>query len=394
MKRFALLLTTVAVLVFAARPFGQPSATDIAFDSAANFLKLPAEIHLGEVAGVATDSKGQIFVYTRTGNPTVGLGNSRLFTHGGSRLFQFDPRGNYLREIGQGVYAFLVAHAVRVDPQDNIWTVDEGSNQIVKFGPDGRVLMILGRKPESVTIRLPPAAGATPGGGGGPAIPGQGGRAGAAPPGSGGAGDQFTRPSDVAWDADGNIFVADGHGANARIAKFDKNGRFIKSWGSRGSEPGQFDTPHSIAIDPQGNVYVADQANKRIQVADRERRRPDRSLYLARIASVPLQLPLRRSLRDGRRGDLQARARRPGCRQVREGREADERARPRQLDRLSRRERAVRRRALELARTETDAASALSAHDLVRHSRTTTSYALSVGRVNLQYLPSCVMLSG
>jgi hypothetical protein len=266
MKRFALLLTTISALVFAARPAGQPSATDIAFDSAANLLKLPADIHLGEVAGVATDSKGQIFVYTRTGNPTVGLGNSRLFTHGGSRLFQFDPRGNYVKEVGQGVYAFLVAHSVRVDAQDNIWIVDEGSNQIVKFGPDGRVLMILGRKPESVTIRLPPPPGATPGGGGAPA--GQGGRAGAAPPGSGGAGDQFTRPSDVAWDADGNIFVADGHGANARIAKFDKDGRFIKSWGSRGSEPGQFDTPHSIATDPQGNVYVADQANKRIQIFD------------------------------------------------------------------------------------------------------------------------------
>ena len=219
---------------------------------------MPADIHLGEAAGVATNSKGHLFVYTRTGNPTAGLGNSRLFTHGGSRLFEFDQNGSFVREIGQGVYAFVFAHAARVDAQDNIWIVDEATNQVVKFSPEGRVLMIMGRKPEAITVRLPPAA-----------VPAaEGGRGGGQPAGRGGAGDQFTRPSDVAWDADGNIFVADGHGANARVAKFDRNGRFILSWGSRGAEPGQFDTPHSIATDAAGNVYVADQKNKRIQVFD------------------------------------------------------------------------------------------------------------------------------
>ena len=213
-------------------------------------------MYLGEVAGVATNSKGQLFVYTRTGNPTVGLGNSRLFTHGGSRLFQFDRNGSFVREIGQGIYAFLVAHAVRVDSQDNIWIVDEASNQVVKFSPDGRVLMVLGRKPEAVTIQVGSTSTAAAGG------------RGSAAPGAGGAGDQFVRPSDVAFDAEGNVFVADGHGANARIAKFDRNGRFLLSWGSRGSEPGQFNTPHSIATDAQGNVYVADSGNKRIQVFD------------------------------------------------------------------------------------------------------------------------------
>ena len=263
MKRLVLLLTIVVALLWPMRPHGQTTVPEIAYDSAANPLKMPAEIDLGEVAGVATDSKGQIFVYTRTGNPTAGLGNSRLFTHGGSRLFQFDPRGNYVREIGQGIYAFLVAHSVRVDAQDNIWIVDEGSSQVVKFGQDGRVLLILGRKPEAVSIRVPSAG--TPGG-----APGQGpgGRSGGAAPGAGGAGDQFTRPSDVAWDSAGNIFVADGHGPNARVAKFDRDGTFLASWGAKGSEPGQFDGPHSIAIDAQGNVYVADPGNRRIQVFD------------------------------------------------------------------------------------------------------------------------------
>jgi hypothetical protein len=250
----------------------QSPVPEIAFDAQADFLKMPTDIHLGEAAGVATNSRGHLFVYTRTGNPTAGLGNSRYFTHGGARLFEFDQNGAYVREIGQGIYAFLFAHAVRVDAQDNIWIVDEAANQIVKFSPEGRVLMVLGRKPEAVNIRVPPAQTTPPAGGrAAGAEPGRaGGGAGRGAPGAGGAGDQFVRPSDVAWDAAGNIFVADGHGANARVAKLDKDGRFIKSWGSRGSGPGEFNTPHSIATDPQGNVYVADQGNKRIQVFDND----------------------------------------------------------------------------------------------------------------------------
>src|SRR3954464_12175297 len=119
----------------------QASIPEIPFDASADFLKLPPDLYLGEVAGVAANSRGRLYVYTRTGNPTVGLGNSRLFSHGGSRLLVFDARGAYVREIGQGAYALLVAHSVRVDAQDNIWIVDEGSSQIVKFSPEGRVLL-------------------------------------------------------------------------------------------------------------------------------------------------------------------------------------------------------------------------------------------------------------
>jgi hypothetical protein len=261
MTRRVQLFTAAAIVALASGPLAQTVVPEIAYDTAPRFaLKMPADIHFGEAAGVATNSAGHLFVYTRTGNPTAALGNSRLFTHGGSRLFEFDRNGAFIREIGVGLYGFLFAHAARIDKQENIWIVDEAANQVIKFSPEGRVLMVMGRKPEAVTVRLPPATAAPPA----PA----GGRGTGASPGSGGAGDQFTRPSDVAWDGDGNIFVADGHGANARVAKFDKNGRFLASWGSRGSDPGQFNTPHSIAVDARGDVYVADQGNKRIQVFD------------------------------------------------------------------------------------------------------------------------------
>ena len=124
-------------------------APEIPFDSACHVLKLPANIHLGEAAGVATNSKGNILVYTRTGEDAT-MGGSRFFTHGGSRLFEFDSTGKYLREIGVGIYGFMFAQSVRVDAQDNIWTVDRGADVIIKFDPAGRFLMVFGRKPESV----------------------------------------------------------------------------------------------------------------------------------------------------------------------------------------------------------------------------------------------------
>src|SRR3982751_5710244 len=121
MSRLTLLATAATLALLTTSPLGQTAVPEIAFDAAPNVLRLPADIHLGEVAGVATDSRGRLYVYTRTGNPTVGLGNSRLFSHGGSRLLVFDARGAYVREIGRGAYALLVAHSVRVDAQDNIW---------------------------------------------------------------------------------------------------------------------------------------------------------------------------------------------------------------------------------------------------------------------------------
>jgi sugar lactone lactonase YvrE len=281
MKRYSTGLS-IAALVAGATMSAQLSFPEIPFD-AVDPLTYPANIHQGEVAGVATNSKGEIFVYTRTGTPHITIGGSRAVSHGGSRLFQFDSGGKFIREIGQGIYGFLYAQQVRVDPQDNIWVVDQMSNQVIKFNSAGRVVMVIGRKPEAMRIpALPPPAppapaagrGAAPPAAGGPpaaaapgAAPAGGGGRGGGPPGAGAEGEQLNRPTDVAWDSAGNIYVADGYG-NSRVAKYDREGKWVRNWGSTGTATGQFNTVHGIAIDAQNNVYVADRGNRRIQVFD------------------------------------------------------------------------------------------------------------------------------
>ncbi len=276
MNRLILVLAFVLVAVSDGALTAQLSIPEIAY-TAVEPLRFPDGIHLGEAAGVATNSKGDIYVYTRSGNPFLTLGTSRVVSHGGSRLFQFDRTGKFIREIGQGSYGMLQAQQVRVDREDNVWVVDQMSTLVMKFDPNGRVRMLLSRKPEAMRVPAlpltprptgipivqsdpdpPPAAG-------GGAAPAAG--AGGPLPGAGAAGESFQRPTDVAWDKEGNIYVADGYG-NARVAKYEPSGKYIRSWGSRGTAPGQFNIVHGIAVDAQGLVYVADEGNRRIQVFD------------------------------------------------------------------------------------------------------------------------------
>src|SRR5438105_162483 len=200
-------LFPLAALFFTGSLFAQLYVPEIPFDSTPNLLKLPEHLYLGEAVGVATNSKGNIFVYTRTGTSYVTYGTSRAFANGGARLFEFDPSGKFVREIGQNLYGFVFAHTVRIDPQDNIWVVDEGSNMIIKLKPEGRVIMTMGRKAEEMRVPAPapalgpalegPAAGGGgrggPGGGGGRGGPGGGGAPGA-PVGAGAQTDVFNRP--------------------------------------------------------------------------------------------------------------------------------------------------------------------------------------------------------
>ena len=228
----------IVALVAAHPAFAQSKAKaenvpEIPYDSVPNFLKLPPNLYLGEGIGVATNSKGHVFVYTRSAD---------------TRLFEFDQNGTFVREIGQGLYGFEFAHAVRVDRDDNIWAVDEGTNMVIKFNPEGRVAMVIGRRPEAIEgLAVPPPGAPAP-----PSEP-----------------YVFSRPTDVGWDAAGSIFVTDGYG-NSRVVKFDKNGRFLKQAGTRGSQPGQLNLPHTMAMDAQGNVYIGDRGNARVQVFDND----------------------------------------------------------------------------------------------------------------------------
>ena len=232
-----LALPFLAPLAFAQ----QTSVPEIPYESVPNFLKLPPDLYLGEVSGVAVNSKGHVFVFSRgnTSGPAYGAA--------AAQLLEFDAHGNFVREIGHNLYAWSFAHTVKIDPQDNIWVTDKGSDMVIKFDPQGRVVMVFGRKQEAADEHTGPLAHPNP-----PLPPVDG---------------LFRQVTDVAWDSTGNTYISDGY-INSRVAKVDKDGNWLMSWGEPGDKPGQFNTPHSIAVDAEGRVYVADRGNRRIQVFD------------------------------------------------------------------------------------------------------------------------------
>ncbi|HXW57359.1 MAG TPA: peptidyl-alpha-hydroxyglycine alpha-amidating lyase family protein [Candidatus Cybelea sp.] len=246
MKGFSLLLCFALFLIPApstAQATKQVTVPEIPYRSVPDLLKLPPELYLGEVAGVAVNSRGHIFVFSRgnTSGPAYGAA--------AAQLLEFGPDGRFLREIGHNLYAWSFAHTVKVDAEDNVWVTDKGSDMVIKFDPAGRVAMVLGRKQEASDEGTEPLRHIHPPL---PAVDGM-----------------FRQVTDVAWDSAGNAFISDGY-INSRVAKVDKNGNWLKSFGEPGSGPGQFSVPHSIAVDAEGHVYVADRGNRRIQVFDGE----------------------------------------------------------------------------------------------------------------------------
>jgi hypothetical protein len=238
MKR--VLFALIALL--GATSYAQQAVPEIPFDSVPNFLKLPADMNLGEVSGIAVNSKGDIAVYTRSnsaGGPAYGATASQVLL--------FDKTGKFLREVGKGLYAWSYAHAVRFDKDDNLWAIDKGSDMIVRFNPEGRVTMVFGRKKEASDNAEPWERVNPPR----PPVPGQ-----------------FRQPTDVAFDTEGNIYISDGY-INSRVAKFTKDGDWVASLGEPGGgKLGNLNTPHTIANDAKGNIYVGDRGNRRIQVID------------------------------------------------------------------------------------------------------------------------------
>src|SRR5215831_1655878 len=190
MKSLAILLAIgVPIPLLAQQP-----VPEIKVSAQTDFFKLPPDVYFGEAAGVAVNSKGHIFVFSRGGTTGPAFGAAA------AQLFEFDRNGAFVREIGKGLYAMSYAHAVRVDRDDNVWIVDKGSDMIVKLTPQGRVAMVFGRKQEASEEAVPWTRVTPPR----PSINGQ-----------------FRQPTDVTWDTEGDIFISDGY-INSRVAKFDK----------------------------------------------------------------------------------------------------------------------------------------------------------------------------
>jgi streptogramin lyase len=237
------LVATVAVSVGLAwaQPDATPNSQPNPYRTIENWFKLPAPRTWGSSSAVDIDRDGNIWVAERCGaNTCAGKTDPPVL--------KFDATGKLLKSFGEGL--FLFPHYLRIDPDGNIWVVDGippgagasqanpgKGHQAIKFSPDGKVLMTLGK----------------------PGVPGDG-------------PDTFNQPSAVAIAPNGDIFIADGHGgnSNARIVKFTKDGKFIKTWGKKGTAHGEFDTPHALAFDSKGRLFVADRANDRIQIFDQE----------------------------------------------------------------------------------------------------------------------------
>jgi DNA-binding beta-propeller fold protein YncE len=225
---FAIL--TAFTLVFAQRPSDPAllipqNAPELDYMSVPDPFTFPAGISLaGAAASVAFDSKGHLWVLTR-GNPSI---------------YEFDNNGKFIRSFGQGL--FTRSHGLRIDAEGNIWATDVSAHTVLKLNSEGQVLMTLGTKGQrgewNDSTHL------------------------------------LNEPNDIAIGPNGDIFVAQGHtpGANGdpRVLKFDKTGKFIKSWGGKGKEAGKFDVAHGLAFDAKGQLWVTDRENQRIQIFDQD----------------------------------------------------------------------------------------------------------------------------
>jgi len=224
----------------AVSPLGAPNDLPNPYSAGVSWGQLPDGRKWGSTAGIATGPDGNIWALDR-----CGVSGSQGTNCAGSPLdpvLEFDPSGKFLKEFGHGM--FVSPHKISVDRDGNLWVADNGikdgrGNQVFKFNQDGKLLLSLGK-------------------------------AGVAGPGL----DTFDQPTEVAVAPNGDIFVTDGHGvaptANARIMKFDKTGKFLKTWGKKGKGPGEFDVPHTLAFDSQGRLFVGDRQNNRIQIFDQD----------------------------------------------------------------------------------------------------------------------------
>jgi DNA-binding beta-propeller fold protein YncE len=211
-----LLLLTLTSRGQDSEPLAFQAVPELPYRVTPNFFEPPSGTNFGEASGIAVNSKGHIFLFQRV-KPM---------------LAEYDQQGKFIRSIGDGLFEH--PHGLRIDPDDNLWTTDDGSHLVLKLTPEGRVLLVLGRKNIAKEASW-----------------------------------LFNQPTDVAFGKNGDIYVSDGYG-NSRVVKFDREGSFIKAWGKFGNGPGEFDLPHSIVIDNADHIYVGDRENQRIQIFDSE----------------------------------------------------------------------------------------------------------------------------
>jgi hypothetical protein len=230
------------------------------YEAQMNWGTMPAGRTWGATSALAVDNDGKsIWVFERCGKNSCD--GSDLPT-----VLKFDENGKLLKSFGAGMFIF--PHSIHVDRDGSVWVVDAGGNKegtkghvVVKFSPEGKVLMTLGK-------------------------PGQ----------KGNGPDTFNEPNAVVVAPNGDIFVGDGHSGqnvqdptvNARIVKFDKNGKFIKAWGKWGSAPGDFKTPHALAFDSKGRLFVADRGNVRIQIFDQDGTFLDQWKQFSRVSGIAI----------------------------------------------------------------------------------------------------------
>jgi sugar lactone lactonase YvrE len=223
------LCVLAAPVLFGQRPLDPAllvpeKAAALNYEAVADPVKIPAGVVMGPPAAVAIDTSGHLFVLTR----------------GPQAFFEFDAEGMLLRAFGDSM--FTRAHGLYIERDGTIWATDVNAHVVLKVSPDGRVLLTLGTKGEAGN--WDDAAGSR----------------------------KLNQPTGVAVAANGDVFVSQGHSAgpvgDARILRFDREGRLITSWGGKGAGPGQFDVAHGLAIDPEGRVWVADRENQRIQIFD------------------------------------------------------------------------------------------------------------------------------
>jgi DNA-binding beta-propeller fold protein YncE len=221
MTLLAALLLQVSGVLSGPDPAQMEKAPDLGYMAVQHSLTLPDGLKWGAASSVAFNSAGHMFVFNR----------------GASPLVEFDQHGAFVRVLGEGRYTR--PHGMKIDREDNIWTTDVNGHTVTKMNPHGDVVLTLGVKgqpgawDEASNTRL------------------------------------LNEPTDLAFGPSGELFVVEGHGrGEGRVLKFDKTGKFIKSWGGNGTGQGQFNQPHAIAVDAKGTVYVADRENRRVEVFD------------------------------------------------------------------------------------------------------------------------------